>query len=96
MWSRFSPPVLLQRQEEGAGQESQGDVMVPTAPGAHLVFVQTRLALGGLKLRLDDPAGRGHLGQGQHGRLGWGVREVEPGLAPVQVCVDDLIVPVKR
>ena len=49
----FSPPVLLHRQQEGAGEQGQGDVMVPAGPTTHLVLIQARLSFGGLELRLN-------------------------------------------
>src|SRR5439155_3546924 len=55
IWGIFFPPLLLQRQQEGAGQQADHDMVVPAPPGAHLVFVQPHIALPGLELRLDWP-----------------------------------------
>src|SRR5438067_11584622 len=70
IWGIFSPPVLLEGQQEGAREQGQGEVMVPARPTAHLVFIQPRLALGRLERGRDDPAGCRDLGQGQQRRVG--------------------------
>jgi hypothetical protein len=47
---------LLQAEQEGAGQQRERDVMMPAAPAAHLVLVQTDFALERLELSLDFPS----------------------------------------
>src|SRR5205085_8846649 len=56
-WGIFFPPVLLQGQQEGTGQQSQRDVMVPARPPAHLVLVQARFPNGRPDLGLAALAG---------------------------------------
>ncbi len=54
-WSSFFPPLpaaLSQLGEEGMSQEDQRDVSMPTAPGTHLVLVQSTLSLGFLQTLL--------------------------------------------
>ncbi len=40
----------------GGGQETQGDAPVPTLPGSHLVFIESRLLLGALETGFDGPS----------------------------------------
>ncbi len=41
----FFPPPALEPHEEEMGQDDQGRVMVPAAPGAHLVVAQAQVLL---------------------------------------------------
>jgi hypothetical protein len=88
-WGIFFPPVLLERQQEGRGEEAQGAMVVPARPAAHLILIQPRFAFGRLDLGLDDPAGGGHLGQRQQGRVRGRIGEVVARLAPVQIAPHD-------
>src|SRR2546421_12817736 len=85
IWGIFFPPVLLQGQQEGAGQQGQGDVMVPAGPTTDLILVQPRFPFGRLDLGLDDPAGRRDLGQRQQRRIRRGVGEVVARLTAVEI-----------
>src|SRR5438132_11680005 len=76
IWGIFFPPVLLERQQEGTGEEAQGDVVVPTRPAAHLILIQPRFAFGRLDRGFDDPARRRARGQRQHWRVLRGIGEV--------------------
>ena len=89
----FPPPILLQGQQERPGQKAHSDVVMPTRPepapylirGAGLVFVQAHVALLGLELGFNAPAGAAHIGQGLQ-RCIWGcVGQVVTGLAAVRV-----------
>ena len=53
----FSPPILLQAQQEGSRQQAQRDVMMPARPGAGFVLVQPHVALISLEFCLNVPAG---------------------------------------
>ena len=72
----FSPDgVLAHDGEIGMRQHGQRDVPVPARPGAHLVLVQSGLALGLLKAALDPPAlARNPHQLGQRGSSGERVR----------------------
>src|SRR5438093_176918 len=85
IWGILFPPLLLQRQQEGTGQETHHEVVVPAGPGPHLVFVHADVALLGLELRLDRPPGRRSPRQRRQLRVRRGVREVEAWLAAVPV-----------
>ena len=58
IWGIFFPPVLLEGQQKGGGEQGQGEVMVPAGPTAHLVLVQARFALVLLEAGLHRPAQR--------------------------------------
>ena len=80
IWGSFFPPVQLQTQQEGSGQQGHGDVMLPAQPGAHFVLIETGFALLGLKLSLDGPAHGPDLRQPQQGRVCGRIRQVDTWL----------------
>src|SRR5437016_9909765 len=86
IWGIFFPPVLLEGQQKGGGEQGQGDVMVPAGPAAHLVLVQAGLALGRFELGFNDPTGRCDLGQGQQGRVLRGVGQVIARLTAIEIA----------
>src|SRR3954449_2418133 len=50
--------------DHGIGQHDQGDMPVPTVPGAALVVIETKFILGGLEALLHAPAGALDTNQG--------------------------------
>jgi hypothetical protein len=86
IWGIFFPPVLLQGQQKGGGEQGQGAVMVPAGPTAHLVLVQACLTFGRFELGFNDPAGRRDLGQGQQGRVLGGVGQVRARLTAIAMA----------
>src|SRR5436305_10878522 len=49
----FFPPVLLKGEQEGAGQQTAHQVMVPAPPTAYLVLIEADLILMMLELGFD-------------------------------------------
>ena len=47
-----------------AGQQTHGDVVMPAGPGASFVLIEAHVALLGLELGFNAPAGAAHIGQG--------------------------------
>ena len=89
IWGSFFPPVQLQTQQEGSGQQGHGDVMMPAQPSAHFVLVETGFAFLGLKLGLDGPAHGPDLCQPQQGRVSGRIRQVVLGFAAIQIAPQD-------
>src|SRR5260370_38572482 len=85
----FFPPFLLQRQQEGTGQETHHEVVVPAGPGTDLVFIHADVALLRLELRLDRPAGRRYPRQGRQFRVRRRIGEVVARLAAIPVLPID-------
>ena len=84
------PPSLLQAQQEGAGQQVHGDMVMPTGPGAGLVFVHAHVALAGFELGFNGPPGPCHIGQRLERRLRGGVGQIVARFAAIQVlAVED-------
>ena len=83
----FSPPVLLQAQQERSTQQAHGYVVMPAGPATGLVFVQAHVALFRLELRFNGP-GTAHIGgsPGEYPRQRW---TGSSGLAAVQVSAVD-------
>src|SRR3954466_15704748 len=76
---RSSPPDnrLAQDGQIGQGEHRQGDVSVPTGPGADLVLVEPDLALGRLEALLSGPARPRHSHEIGQRRSGRGRGEIE-------------------
>src|SRR5215212_6057904 len=89
IWGIFSPPVLLEFQQEGTGQETHRHVVMPPRPPTHFILIQTDVALAGLELRLNRPPARRDPRQRLPRRLFRSVGEGIPGLAPIQVPAVD-------
>ena len=67
IWGIFFPPILLQAKQEGPGQHAHRDMVMPTRPGAGLVFIQSHVALLSFELGFNAPSGAAHIGQGRQG-----------------------------
>ena len=86
----FFPPSLLQAQQEGAGQQAHGDMVMPTGPGAGFVFVHAHVALAGFARGCNGPPGPCHIGQRLERRLRGGVGQIVARFAAIQVlAVED-------
>ena len=81
----FFPPRLWQAQQEGAGQQAHGDVVMPAGPGAGLVCIHAHVALAGFARGCNVPSGPAHTGQRLQRRLRRGVGQIVARLAAIQV-----------
>ena len=82
---RSTPPnsILSDGGEIGEGQHGEGDVTVPTRPGADFVLVQPDFAFAVLEQALDGPARSGDLHQLIQRRPFGSMREIERQVARV-------------
>ena len=81
----FSPPILLQGQQECPSQQAHGNGMMPAGPGARFVLVQPHVALLSLEFGLNAPSGTAHPDQGLQGSVFRSVGQIVSGLTVVQV-----------
>lgn len=86
----FFPPVLLQGQQEGTGEQTHGEMVMPPRPTPHLILIQRDQALVVLELRLDGPAAHGHPRQRLPRRVGGRVGEKGTRLRPIEESPDGI------